>query len=234
MADSKLRRWWPVALIALAILILLAGPPAWREFLALLSEAERLKAALLSLGPLAPLAYIVLYALQIVAAPIPGSPFALASGYVFGPIAGGAYSLIAAAIGLTIALALSRRLGRPFVERLAGASALARWEQALGTDSAVVWFVIFLMPIGDAGYYLAGLSRARLQRVVVAGVLARAPNQFLMSYVGAQTGESLILWLVGLTLLSAMILLVWRRWGVQIQARVLAFGQRFSAGEVGK
>jgi uncharacterized membrane protein YdjX (TVP38/TMEM64 family) len=203
--------------------VLVAGRPRWREFYRLLMEADRIKAVLMSLGPIAPIAYIALYAAQIVAAPIPGSPFALASGYLFGPIAGGLYSLVAAAIGLSISLWLARRLGRPFAERLAGAQKLAEWEQALGTESAVLWFVIFLLPIGDAGYYVAGLSRARLRRLVLAGVIARAPNQFMMSWIGAQRGPRLIVLLILLTVASASVLLIWQRWGRAIEARILAW-----------
>lgn len=223
---SELRRWWPVVAIVAAVIVLAAGPELWQDAVALLSEGDRVRTALLAAGPLAPLAYIALYAIQIVAAPIPGSPFALASGYLFGPVAGGAYSLIAAMIGLMIAMALSRRFGRPLVERLVGQEELDRWEQALGTDSAVLWLIIFLMPVGDAGYYLAGLSRARLRHLIVAAVIARTPNQFIMSWIGAQKGDRLILLLILLVLLSAAILLFWQRWGRQIQAKVLALGRR--------
>ncbi len=223
---NQFKRWWPAVTILVATIVLIAGPELWQDLIAPLAAGERIKAALAAAGPLAPLAYIALYATQIVAAPIPGSPFALASGYLFGPIAGGVYSLVAAAIGLSLAMALSRRFGRPFVARLVGQEEMDRWEEALGTESALLWFFIFLLPVGDAGYYLAGLSRARLRRVAIAGVLARTPNQFLMSWVGAQTGERLILALIGLVLLSATIMFAWQRWGRQLQARLLALERR--------
>ncbi len=223
---NQLKRWWPAVAILVTAIVLIAGPELWQDLVAPLAAGERIKAAIMAAGPLAPLAYIAFYAIQILVAPIPGSPFALASGYLFGPIAGGIYSLVAAALGLTLAMALSRRFGRPLVARLVGQEEIDRWEEALGTESALLWYFVFLLPIGDAGYYLAGLSRARLRRLVIAGVLARAPNQFVMSWVGAQTGERLILALIGLILLSAVILLAWQRWGRQLQARVLALGRR--------
>lgn len=223
---NQLKRWWPAMTILVAAIVLIAGPELWQDLIAPLAAGERIKAALIAAGPLAPLAYIAFYATQIVAAPIPGSPFALASGYLFGPIAGGVYSLVGAAIGLSLAMALSRRFGRPLVARLVGQEEIDRWEEALGTESALLWFFIFLLPVGDAGYYLAGLSRARLRRVALAGVLARTPNQFLMSWVGAQSGERLILALIGLILLSTVILLAWQRWGRQLQARLLTLERR--------
>jgi len=227
---ERLKRWWPAALAGVVLAALIAGPWAWRRLMPLLTVANQLKAALIALGPIAPVAYIALYAVQIVAAPVPGTPLALASGYVFGTLAGGIYSLVGVAIGMTIALALARRFGRPFVERLVGREDLDRWEQALGTHSAWLWFVIFLLPIGDAAYYLAGLSRARLRRLILAGVIARIPNLFLMSWIGAQQGRRLVLLLALLALVTTVLLLAWQRWGHRLRVKLLGLASEKGEG----
>lgn len=71
-----------------------------------------------SFAVFAPIVFILIQIGQVVAAPIPGHITALLGGYLFGPVFGTMYSLVGVVIGSAIAFSLSRRYGRPAVERL--------------------------------------------------------------------------------------------------------------------
>jgi uncharacterized membrane protein YdjX (TVP38/TMEM64 family) len=87
-----------------------------RQYVPGITDPQQLKEYVLTFGPLAPAAFVLLQVAQVVVAPIPGQVVALAGGYLFGTLAGTAYSILGATIGSYVAFALARRYGREFVE----------------------------------------------------------------------------------------------------------------------
>ena len=75
-------------------------------------------------GVLAPLIFILLHLVQMIVSPIPGQFVGLASGYIFGWFWGTIYTLIGVTLGSFIAIYLSRKFGRPFVERVIAKNSL--------------------------------------------------------------------------------------------------------------
>lgn len=138
-----------------------------------------------SLGIWGPLAFVLLNALQVVVAPLPGYPLYAAAGYVFGPWAGGFYATLGMALGGWAAAILGRAFGRPLVARLVGEENLRRWEHTVRADSLWSWALVMVAPTGDIPFHLAGLSSLPLWKVVVLGVCIRGPAVFLLAAAGA-------------------------------------------------
>ena len=87
---------------------------------------DRIRDAIASAGPLAPLIYILIKILTFVVAPLSAGPLQLSSGILFGLVPGALYTLIAETIGGSINFWLARRFGRPVVERLVGKDDMPR------------------------------------------------------------------------------------------------------------
>ena len=64
------------------------------------------------LGVLGPIIFISLVVLQVVIAFLPGEPFEVAAGYIFGVIKGTIFCLIGIVIGTAIVYLLVKRFGR--------------------------------------------------------------------------------------------------------------------------
>lgn len=183
---TVLRAYWKQGL-ALALLVAL-GVLAWIYRDPLQTHLRNIDEARLwfhSLGPVGPVVLIGLNALQIVVAPIPGYLVQIAAGWVYGVWPGALYAIIGMAIGATLAMSLGRLLGRPFVARIIGADRLARWEHVTRADKPWLWAILFLGPLGDIPYYLAGLSSYPIRKLVLTAVLVRSPGVVFATALGA-------------------------------------------------
>jgi uncharacterized membrane protein YdjX (TVP38/TMEM64 family) len=198
------RRTW-AALVLLPLAAWLAwrlGPLLW----VLLHDEAALEAFVARLGWWGPLALIAMNALQIVVAPIPGYVIQAAAGFLFGPLWGGIWASLGALCGGMLAMLLTRLYGRPLAERLVGGERLARWEAATLGDSAVVWWLILMAPVGDMPYHLAGLARVGFAKILILTFITRVPTVFLVAAAGA--GVLALPWWQ-LALLFLVFLLAW-------------------------
>jgi uncharacterized membrane protein YdjX (TVP38/TMEM64 family) len=166
---------------AVIALVVLYGRPLAE----LLADRERVQEWLARLGPWGPLGLVLVSALQVVVAPVPGYFVQIAGGYLFGLWVGGVYSTIGMLLGGATAMMLARIFGRPLVAKITGKERLAHWEGVIRSDSPWTWFVLLLAPFGDIPWFLAGLSRVAVWRVILAGFISRSPSVFIAVGFGA-------------------------------------------------
>src|SRR6516164_7383244 len=102
-----------------ALTLLLAAIMAWAFFHRDQLNLTTLDAWLASLGPWAPVAYVMLFALATVAF-VPGVIFSLAGGALFGPFWGTLWNLTGATVGATLAFLIARYIAADWVARKAG------------------------------------------------------------------------------------------------------------------
>ncbi len=214
MVVQRVKRfpWLPVLL---AGGIVAAAVFLWRPLMRLVTDVEQARLWLASLGPWGPVALILTNAAQIVFAPIPGYFVQLAGGYLFGALPGALYGIIGMLLGGASAMALSRWLGRPFVERWLGVERVLRWEKVLHADSIWVWFLLMASPVGDVPYYLAGLSRIPIWKILGVVTVTRGPAVWMAAAVGAGAvrlaPKWLLIALVGVALLGVLLFRVGRQ-----------------------
>jgi uncharacterized membrane protein YdjX (TVP38/TMEM64 family) len=126
-ADSDARGSVAKTLVKLLILTLIAGTIAGIHASGLLDrfDTESLRAAVASSGALAPVMFILIYAV----APslfLPGLPLTLMGGILFGPIWGVVYSMIGATTGASLAFLIARYVARDWIKgKLTG----PRWRK---------------------------------------------------------------------------------------------------------
>ena len=144
------------------------------------------------LGALGPLAFIVGYAVAVVAF-IPGSALTLAAGTIFGVAKGTALVFVAAMLGSTGAFLVARHLARAAIEkRISGDARFAAIDRAIGSEGRKIVFLLRLSPIFPFNLlnYGLGLTRVRLADYVIAGI-GMLPGTLLYVYLGSAAGEAL-------------------------------------------
>jgi uncharacterized membrane protein YdjX (TVP38/TMEM64 family) len=137
------------------------------------------------LGPFAPVTAIVVGALLLVVL-VPRTLLTVAWGALFGPLDGGAYTLVAVLLAAALGFWVGRVLGREFVaERLRGR--LARLDEWFARQNVVGVITVRLFPLGGFGLisYGYGTTGARLVPYLAGSVLASVPSAFGYAAVGA-------------------------------------------------
>jgi len=112
------------------------------------------------LGPAAPLAFMVVYALAVVLL-IPASLLTVAAGAVFGFLRGALFALAGATLGSTLAFLLGRHAFRRVVaRRLATMPRMAAVERAVSAEGRRIVFLLRLSPLVPFNFlnYALGLT----------------------------------------------------------------------------
>jgi len=148
-----------------------------------------------TLGPVAPVAFVLLQAAQVVVAPIPGQILAGVGGYLFGGWLGLVYSMTGVVLGSSVVFVASRHWGRPFVIRVLDPATRDRFDGFVDEYGAVGLFVAFLLPAfpDDALCLLAGLTAIRFRRFLVLLVVGRTPTFAVAAVAGTSFADGRVL-----------------------------------------
>lgn len=159
----------------------------WQPLTNLFSSPDKIKSFVLDFGILAPIIFILIIALQVLFAPIPGQVAGLAGGYIFGGFFGLIYSMIGLIIGSFIAFYLARKLGRPFVEKVVNKKTLNKFDKIIKQKGLPVLFLIYLLPSlpDDLICYIAGLTNIKIKNLILVSAIGRLPGFIVLSLVGA-------------------------------------------------
>lgn len=214
MDTSRARRAHrAVALIAFPALVaaLAAGAIAYREPLwQLFHSPARLREWLRATGPVAPLIFLALQALQVVVFVIPGEIPQVVGGYLFGVLKGSLLSLLGITFGASLNFLVSRLLGLPFVYALFHRDRVDRIRELASSRRArLSFFLLFLIPglPKDVLCYVAGLSPLSLPVFLLYSTLGRIPGILGSALIGdAAAGRRWLL--AGGILLTATVLFV--------------------------
>lgn len=191
-----------ILLCLAAVLTLVLGRlPFW-------SLEEKARDLISAFGVWGPMVLILLHALQVFLAPIPGQVMGAAGGYVFGPWLGTLYSMAGVTLGSILAIALSRRYGRPLVERFVPEETLARMDKLTAKGGLWFFLIAFLLPFfpDDALCFLAGLSSIPFPWLLAVVIVGRLPGVAASAFLGAGISR-LPSWLLAVVLSFAALLI---------------------------
>lgn len=158
------------------------------------------------MGAWGPIVIVIVIILEVIIAPVPGVIAAVASGYAFGVWWGTLYSYLGNVIGTAIAFFLSRRYGRPLVERFVSRRKVELYDCFVRERGKVLLWFIFLFPFfpADIVSFVTGLSDIKAKDFLFIVAVAYLPNMYLLNKFGATMYES---GLHGKTLIFGAILL---------------------------
>lgn len=179
--------------------------------------AERLRAAVESAGPLAPLVYIGVRALTYIIAPLSSGPLGFAAGVIFGLWPGLVLTLVAEVLGGSANFWIARRLGRPFVQRMVGREGMGRVERfyrQAGSPWMLAYARLFFFSIYDFISYAAGLTAIRFRDyLLVTALLGVIPTGISVGIGASLTGNpaNLVVMYLALAAISAATFLLYPR-----------------------
>lgn len=209
-------------------------------------HADAVKAFFLGLGVAAPLLFIVLQVAQVVVIPIPGQVIGFVAGYVFGWKLGAIYTMIGLTCGSLIVFSLSRKFGRPFVERLKGAEAVKDFEtlfgdpqvtagglyqrskESLRAHGLLTFFLVMLLPglPDNLACFAAGLTNIPIRRLILAAAVGRLPATLTLVLLGdgwSSAAGNTTLYLISAAALLLTALYLWKRRKVERLVRHFGF-----------
>lgn len=162
-------------------------------------------------GPYGPIVFIVLQALQVVLAPIPGEATGILGGYLFGTLPGLIYSTIGLTIGSSLGFGLGRWLGLPFVRRFVKQETYHKFDFLTQAKGELIVFLLFLIPgfPKDTLCYILGVSPLPFGTFLLVSTVGRLPGTWLLSMQGTQVrGNQYVSLFVLLSLLGVALLIL--------------------------
>jgi uncharacterized membrane protein YdjX (TVP38/TMEM64 family) len=221
---AKKRAWhWGLLILALAVLALLFWLFHYRHYLwsqtchftGLCADKAWIKAQLKAAGPLAPFLFILIQALQVVFAPIPGEATGFIGGYLFGVPLGLVYSTIGLTLGSVGAFLIARWLEEHFVARWLPAEIIQKFDFLMERQGALVSFILFILPGFPKDYlcFILGLSRMPFKLFLLICTVGRIPGTLLLTLQGAKVYQGdyySTLIILGLCLIVVIVLAYYR------------------------
>lgn len=176
-----------VIMVIAGAALALCGP-----ILRMADDPEALRAYIGSMGMWGSAFLILVTALQVISALIPGGPFEIAAGYCFGPLPGAILCDIGMTIGSVVVFLLVRRFGMSFIELFFSREKIEslRFLKTTG-QSRIVLFFLYLIPgtPKDVLAYAVGLTDLRLASWLFITVVGRFPSILLSTISGDALGD---------------------------------------------
>ena len=176
----------------------------------ILSDHHRLKEFIFSFGVYSPIAFIVIQAIQVVVAPIPGEATGFLGGYLFGAWAGMLYSMIGLIIGSWLAFTIARIFEKRAIERFVSPKMRKNFDYLGRRGGIIVSFLLFLIPgfPKDILCYILGLTPMNLSIFLIISTIGRIPGVLMATLQGAKAFEHQYKTFLILLGMSALIILV--------------------------
>jgi uncharacterized membrane protein YdjX (TVP38/TMEM64 family) len=205
--SSRKDRWRGLFGLLCVVLVFGILSLSIRQYAPFLFDPQALRTWSSQFGIFAPIVFILLQAIQVVVAPIPGPILALMSGYLFGSVAGTFYSLVGVLIGSAVAFSLAKRYGRPFVENVLHEDVLSRFDgfvDEVGVPGLIAFVIVPGLP-DDAICFLSGLTKWSLRTFMLVITVGRLPAYVLTVYAGGQLASGRFI--SGIALVALVIVL---------------------------
>jgi uncharacterized membrane protein YdjX (TVP38/TMEM64 family) len=156
----------------------------WLTFHRGVLEPSALQRELLCFGRLAPIFFVLFYAVAAVLF-VPGSIITVTGGVLFGPLWGTLWNLTGATLGATLAFVTARYVASDWVSRRAGErlTRLIRGVEEEGWRFVAFARLVPLFPFNLVNYAF-GLTRIRLGEYVLTSFVCMVPGALAYTYLG--------------------------------------------------
>jgi len=184
--------------IVIGVLIWLAYK-TWHMY-----SVKEIQMWIMEFGPKAPLIFIAIMAVGIIALIIPTILLDIMGGGLFGTLKGGTYILIASMIGASIAFAIARKFGRPLSQKFM-TKTVNMCDHCPNSYLFTIILLSRLFPVFSFGSisYTSGLTKISFKNYFFATFIGVIPLAYLTAY----TGDALFKGNIILTIVLAIILM---------------------------
>jgi uncharacterized membrane protein YdjX (TVP38/TMEM64 family) len=225
---TKYLKWIIGIIIVVTVLVpIIMNFDKWMHFL---SDPNKIKELVLSYGHYSMLVFVFLQIIQIIIFFIPGEVVQFAGGYIFGPYLSFLLCIIGVVIGSAITFSISRKFGKPFVEKIVSKDSL--WiikkietakhhreethpHKKKKRHPKTIIFILYMIPgiPKDILGYISGIADISLKEFLIVSTLARSPALFISCFFGDKlellkdefTGENMWLWIGGAAVLFIIV-----------------------------
>jgi len=195
----------------------------WREiihFYRFFFDPRKLRIFIASFGPFAAVVFVIVQALQVVAAPIPGELTGVVGGFLFGNISGVILSTIGLAAGSLLAFGVTRLFGLRLVEKIVKKEYIKKFNYFITHKGLNITFILFLLPgfPKDSLCYLLGLTHMRLADFLFINIFGRLPGTLMLTLQGnaLKNGKyQAFFWLLFISIVFTIVLYFTRNYIIQ-------------------
>jgi uncharacterized membrane protein YdjX (TVP38/TMEM64 family) len=217
--NTNKKRWGKAILVLLGLILILYWRIQIFEMIKMIADREAIAAYLQQFGVVGPILLFIIIALQVFLAIIPGHAFMVAGGYIYGLLMGFVITQFSTVIASQLAFLLTRKYGRPLVERIAPASVINQWNKLVQSQGVVFFIFAFILPIfpNDLMCFIAGLSLISPKKFFLANFLGRLPCAIFITLIGSHGFElPLYFWVL---IVSVMVLLsvFWKKFSTKFE-----------------
>lgn len=204
--------------IPIIIVFIIFGVQYYTRLIPIFKDMETIKKIILGYGSYSFIVYILLQVVQIVVFFIPGDIIQISAGFIFGPVRGLFLSLLGICIGSSTVFFISRKLGKPFVNKLV--SKKDTWiihkldklrDHPLKEKKLrkIVFFTYLIPGIPkDILGYICGISEIKFRDFILYSSIARIPALFISSFFGHKLSFENLKLLVIIAVISGIIILI--------------------------
>ncbi|MFO7838947.1 MAG: VTT domain-containing protein [Desulfosalsimonadaceae bacterium] len=181
-------RYWLLAafLLAVSAALVIYFFDLLVELYCLLTDRQAVASIVAKWDAAAPLVFIGVQILQVVAAPLPGEISGLAGGYLFGAGWGFLYSSIGLALGSAVNFWIGRLLGYHLVRKWVPREQLERMDGFLNRQGIIVVLTFFMFPGFPKDYlslFLGGTAMP-FRLFILMAAFGRMPGTLVLSLHG--------------------------------------------------
>ncbi|MCR3758834.1 TVP38/TMEM64 family protein [Clostridium felsineum] len=148
-------------------------------------KPREIKKYILSYGPYASFAFVIIYSLKPVLLIIPVSALSVIAGGIFGSLKAFFLSMLGCFFSASFAFFLSRKLGRPFVNKLLKGKAM-NLDDNLDKHGFIIMLLMrlaFIFPY-DPLSYAAGLTKIKYRDFILGSLVGVMPEMIAYSVIG--------------------------------------------------
>jgi uncharacterized membrane protein YdjX (TVP38/TMEM64 family) len=186
--NQFVKKYRTLIFMATLIIIALILGYKYRQYMCMLKNPEEFKNFIVSFGYYGIFVFVLSQFLQVAIFFIPGEIVQVAGGWIYGTLGATILSLIGIIIGSMFLFLLSRKYGRPFVEKFIPEKQLESIETVLSSKRLnLIVFLIYLLPgmPKDAIIFVCGISKISLKEFLIYSILGRIPTLALSCYLGS-------------------------------------------------
>jgi uncharacterized membrane protein YdjX (TVP38/TMEM64 family) len=146
---------------------------------------KSLRKYILSFGPWASLALLIIYSLKPIVVVFPAVLLTVLAGNIFGPVKGFILAMAGVFFSASLAFYISKSLGKPFVDKITRGKLLKLDDniEAYGFKIIFLMRLSTLFPI-DPLSYAAGLTKMKYSNFILGTLIGLAPEMAAYSYLG--------------------------------------------------
>lgn len=176
--------------VLIVLIFYIHNEGAWRDiarYYRFFLDPKQLKTFITSFGHYAAVIFILVQALQVVFAPVPGEVTGFVGGFIFGNTLGVIYSTMGLMLGSSVAFWIAKSLGIKFVEKVVKKEYIKKFNFFITHKGLYITFIFFLIPgfPKDSLCYLLGLTHMRFLDFFLINLVARLPGTLMLTMQGS-------------------------------------------------